>query len=464
MSVAIIPPTDPNTIQVLTQSLIRHVFDEKKRPIKTLNGILKDHNGNWRIPVAFAHVALKIPLPDYTTLPRVPIACNTVLGHGGRDYQIPAYSVITKMLVETHFAFLSLQCGGGKTEVAVKIIADLGLKTAVVTDVSAIFPQWVSVLKERTNARVCEIKSAKDVDPVKGLPEADVYVFMITAVGRIHPDCFNQIKFLVVDEATYLMTPEKMWPLLHIQPAYTLGCCAEIKRDDKMHVMVPTFFGEGMYRRISDKPYLVHKVNTPYKPNIKNQRYRHGPDWNEVLRSLAENEERNEDIVYLCRSLPESKIVVGCKRKAQANYLASKLKELGESVETLIGKDNKVNNCRILVGIYSKMGRGIDIKNLSPDWEGDVFDTAIVAADITKPEQFVGRVFRHDNPVVYHFVDDNQTLNKHFNKECVPWYKSRKALIDEMIIDRKGEGVSKKESEEKKIMEGIKTRMIKMKK
>ena len=110
MSVAIIPPTDPNTIQVLTQSLIRHVFDEKKR---TLNGILKDHNGNWRIPVAFAHVALKIPLPDYTTLPRVPIACNTVLGHGGRDYQIPAYSVITKMLVETHFAFLSLQCGGG---------------------------------------------------------------------------------------------------------------------------------------------------------------------------------------------------------------------------------------------------------------------------------------------------------------------------------------------------------------
>ena len=46
----------------------------------------------------------------------------------------------------------------------------------------------------------------------------------------------------------------------------------------------------------------------------------------------------------------------------------------------------------------------------------------------------------------------------------MPWYKSRKALIDEMIIDRKGEGVSKKESEEKKIMEGIKTRMIKMKK
>lgn len=438
MSISIIPPTDPNTIQILTQSLIRHVYDEKKRPIKTLNGILRDHHGHWRIPVAFAYHSLGLKLPDYRELLRVPIACNTVLGHGGREYQIEAYNVITKMLVETHFSFLSLQCGGGKTEVSVKIFADLGLKTAIVTDVVNIFPQWVKVLQERTNARICAVDSAKKIDPNKGLPDADIYVFMITAVGKLHPDMFKEIKFLIVDEATYLMTPEKIWPLLHFQPAYTLGLCAEIKRDDKMHVMIPPFFGNGMYRRISDKPFLVHRVNTPYRPVIKNQRYRHGPDWNEVLRSLAENNERNEDIIYLCRSLPDSKIVIGCKRKKQANYLAARFKELGESVETLIGNDNKVNNCRILVGIYSKMGRGVDIKNLSPDWEGDVFDTAIIAADMTKPEQFVGRVFRHSDPVVYHFVDNYSTLVKHFVKECTPWYKSRNATIDEMIINRPG--------------------------
>lgn len=436
MSIAILPPSDPNLIQVLTQSLVRQIFDEKKRPIKTLTAIINDPDGNWRIPIVFAHRVFGLSIQDYTTLPRVPIACNTVLGAGGRDYQIPAYEVISKMLVETHFAFLSLQCGGGKTEVAVKLIADFGLKTAVVTDVSNIFPQWVKVLKERTNARVCAIKSATEVDPIRGLPEADVYVFMITAVGRINANHLKHIKFLVVDEATYLMTPEKMWPLLQFQPAYTLGCCAEIRRDDKMHMMIPLFFGDGMFRRISDKPFIVHRVNTPYRPKIKNQKYRHGPDWNLVLESLAENNERNEDIIFLCRSLPNSKIVIGMKRKSQVAYLTKRLRELGEVVETLVGNDNKVNNCRILVGIYSKMGRGVDIKNLSPDWEGDVFDTAIIAADMRKPEQFVGRVFRHSDPVVYHFVDDYNTLVKHFTKDCVPWYKSRNGVIDEMIIRR----------------------------
>lgn len=436
MSIAIIPPEDPNLIKMLTQSLVRQVFDEKKRPIKTISAIINDPDGNWRIPVAFAHQTLGMHLPDYRMLPRVPIACSTVLGFGGRDYQIPAYDVITKMLVDTHFAFLSLQCGGGKTELAAKIISDFGLKTAVITDVSALFPQWVKVLREKTNARICEIESATEYEN-KDLPDADVYVFMITAVGRIHPRKMDHIKFMVVDEATYLMTPQKCWPLLHLRPAYTLGLCAQIKRKDGMHVLVPCFFGGGMFRRISDTPFLVHRVNTKYKPKIVNQKYRRGPDWNVLLESFVTNMERNEDIVYMCRCLPKSKIVVGTNRVDHANWIANRLRELGESVDTLIGNDNKVNNCRILVGIYAKMGRGIDIKNLAPDWEGDVFDTAFVTMDLTDVEQFIGRVFRHSDPVVYHWVDDYRTLNKHFVKSCVPWYLSRNGTIDEIIIDRK---------------------------
>tara|TARA_R110002072_G_scaffold45565_5_gene126911 strand:- start:112798 stop:114111 length:1314 start_codon:yes stop_codon:yes gene_type:complete len=433
-------PTDDALMKYLGEALVKYVYGDRKEITGTVSGVKVDLDGNLRIPMAFClKLWPDLKLPSYLELPRRPIHCNTQLGIGGRDYQIPAFQTIAQLLIDTRSAFLSLQCGGGKTEVACKLIADFGICAGVLTDVKNIFPQWVTVLQRRTNARVCAIKSAKDIDPVKGLPDADVYVFMVTAAGKIDPKILKRIKFLIVDEATYFMTPEKCPAMLNFSPCYTLGLCAEIRRDDGMHSFIPHFFGDQMYRRISDKPFVINRVDTPYKPKVVNQRFRHGPDWNVVLSSLANNVQRNEDIIWLCRSLPNSKIIVGTKRKDQANYIYKRLKELGEKVETLIGNDNTVNNCRILVGIYSKMGRGVDIKNLSPDWEGDVFDTCIMALDLTKPEQFVGRVFRHSQPIVYHFVDDYSTLRKHYEKKCLPWYKSRNGTVAQFAISNNGQ-------------------------
>lgn len=112
--------------------------------------------------------------------------------------------------------------------------------------------------------------------------------------------------------------------------------------------------------------------------------------------------------------------------------------EAGENAALLIENTTTIPQCRILIGIYGKMGIGVDVKNLCPDWEGDVFDVAILALDLCKPEQFVGRVLgRHPNPTVYHFVDDYSTLRKHFDKHCEPWYKSRNGVIVPTIINRK---------------------------
>jgi hypothetical protein len=425
----------------MSDSLGRHHYGDRKQIITTVNAFKVDKKGRLRIPMAFAlKMWPNLTLPSYQQLPRNPIHCTTELGFEGKDYQIPAFETIARLLIDTRSAFLSLQCGGGKTEVAVKIIADFGLKTAVLTDVKNIFPQWVNVIKKRTNARVCEIKSVKDLKGAP-LPDADIYVFMVDAAGKMDPEMLKEIKFLVVDEATYFMTPKKCPAMLNFTPSYTLGLCAEIRRTDGMHHFIPHFFGDQMYRRISDKPFVIHRVNTVYKPKRVNQRYRHGPDWNEVLKSLAENKERNEDIIWLCRSLPHAKIIVGSKRVDQVMYIYNRLKELGESVEKLTGNDNGINNCRILVGIYGKMGRGIDVKNLAPDWEGDVFDTCIMALDLTKPEQFVGRVFRHSDPTVYQLVDDDKTIRKHFDKSCKPWYITRKGVVYECLLERNGRSV-----------------------
>ena len=204
-----------------------------------------------------------------------------------------------------------------------------------------------------------------------------------------------------------------------------------------MHVFLPYFFGPTVIRRISDQPFTVYRVETPYKPVVQYQRWNGKPDWNALLESIADNQERNEDIIYLCQSIPESKIIIGTKRKTQANYIFERLKSLGEKVGLLIEDADTIPQCRILVGIYAKMGKGVDVKNLCPDWEGDVFDVGILAADMCNPEQFAGRVFRANNPVLYDFVDDNSTLRKHFDKDRMPWYTSRKGIIVKTIINRK---------------------------
>lgn len=431
-------PSDEKTLSVLVSLLVKDKPVNMGARLEKIYCMTKDEQNNLRIPFYLLKSLWGLTGPDYTSFPRMKIDCKIQLGIAGKEYQIPTYNAVVQNLIANKCAFLSLQCGGGKTMLATKAFSEMGLKGAVLTDVKLIFPQWVNVMQKETNARIVEIKKGRDKNkiPLTKLPEGDIYVMMYKAARHLHPSVLADIKFLIVDEATYFMTPDKIPTILNFTPAYTLGLCAEIERNDGMHVFLPYFFGPNVVRRISDVPFTVYRVDTNYVPTVKYQRYTGKPDWNAVLESLANNQERNEDIIHLCRSLPESKIIVGTKRKDQAKYIYKRLTDLGEKTGLLIEKANTIPQCRILVGIYSKMGRGVDTKNLCPDWDGDVFDVAILALDACNPEQFVGRVFRHDIPVVYDFVDNYSTLRKHFDEDRCPWYISRNGKIVRMIINR----------------------------
>lgn len=429
MALSIKVPTDANTLNYLLSLLVREKKVNMGADTEKMYCITQDTEGNIRIPMMLCRELWGVQLLDYTQLPRKAFRCDIQLGLDGRDYQIPTYNTMVQNLLETRGAFLSVYCGFGKTILAVKFIAELGIKAAVVTDAKLIAPQWVKVLSTQTDLKVAFIKK-----PVEILPEADVYVFMITAVSKMHPRVLEPIKLLVVDEATYFMTNKRLPALLNFTPCYILGLCAQIKRDDKMEIFLPYLFGTKVIRKISDKPFQVYRVETKFKPRIQIQRWKGTPDWNIVLESLAENKERNDAIIKLCLSIPDSRIIVGTKRKDQAKYIYDELVKIGESTALLIENIKTFPQCRILVGIYAKMGKGVDVKNLCDSWEGDVFDVAILALDLCDPEQFVGRVFRHNNPVVYDIVDDYSTLNRHFEKDREPWYRSRKGVISRMLL------------------------------
>lgn len=401
-----------------------------KEKMKIIYAIMRDEDGNLRIPVALCKQLWNLKLADYIQLPRYTIPNIIEVGAEGRKEQIDIYARLSDAIVKHRYVFLSLYCGAGKTVLGTKLACDLGLITAFLTDSTLLFPQWIQYLKKNTGAIVVGIDSPVDV-----LPPAHFYVFMITAAGKMHPKILEPIKLLIVDEATYFMTPKRIPALMHFTPAYTLGLCAEVTRDDKMEYFLPHFFGNALIRQINTNPFLVYRVETPFKPIWQMMRYSGKPDWNLVLKSLADNDQRNDIFVKLLIKLKNNKIILGTKRKKQATYIHDKLKEAGESVAILMENAKSFPPCRILIGIYGKMGKGVDPKNLCTAWEGDVFDIAVLAMDLGKPEQFVGRVFRHKNPIVYDFVDDHSTLRKHFESEAkdkpgrIVWYKSRNGTI-----------------------------------
>jgi hypothetical protein len=429
MALAIKYPGDAGATELM-KMLVKERPTGFGKTSKIIYAIMRDEEGNLRIPVALCKQLWNLVLPDYLQLPRYKIDNKIEIGAEGRNDQIPIYQRLTESIVKDRYTFLSIYCGFGKSVIATKLACELGLITGFATDSTLIFPQWVNYLKKNTNAVVAAIDS-----PVEVLPPAHFYVFMITACGKMHPKILEPIKLLIVDEATYFMTPKRVPALMHFTPSYTLGLCAEVKRDDRMECFLPYFFGTTLIREISQKPFLVYRVDTPFKPTFQMMRYTGRPDWNLVLKSLADNEERNNIFIKLCLKLKTSKIIIGTKRKKQAQYIHDKLKEAGESVALLMENAKNFPPCRILIGIYGKMGKGVDPKNLCLAWEGDVFDVAIFGLDLVNPEQFVGRVFRHKNPIIYDFVDDLSTLRKHFESEAkekpgrIVWYKSRNGTV-----------------------------------
>lgn len=442
MALAIKIP-EQHLLNFLLSNLVKKIPTGIGNKTQDVYCVTKDNEGNLRVPLGFAKQLWNLTLKSYDQLPRKQITCDIELGWSGdgidRSYQIPTYEKMSSLILKNNMTFLSLYCGAGKTKLAITLFAELGLKTAVLTDSTLIFPQWVKILKENTNARFCEIDSFKNFSKKYGnkLPDADIYIIMVKCAQKMHSSILSSIQFLIVDEATYFMTPTYIPAILNFTPSYTLGLCAEIKRDDGTHKFLPYLFGENVIRQISSRPFTVYNLKTNYYPKIEPAGYgRRGPNWNTLINSLSENKNRNDDIVKLTQIgiCKEGRIIIGCKRKIQVIYIYDQLKKLGESVATLMEDSKTFPQCRILVGIYKKMGKGVDVKNLCESWEGEVFNIAILAIDLCKPEQFVGRIFRHNNPIVFDMVDDYSTLRRHFYDEVKKigrqiWFLERNANI-----------------------------------
>jgi superfamily II DNA or RNA helicase len=350
--------------------------------------------------------------------------------------QKPVFVEAMKALKEQKSVFLQLHCGWGKTWMALAIAAHLGLRTMVLVHRRFLANQFLTEAEVVMPGQMQFIED-NEVDALipRGGKQNDSQkcnMFVCTDKRALSlPKAFTStIDFLIVDEAKYWCTPERVKALLAFSPTHTMGLCAERERKDGYHTILALFFGHNIFRK-SCKPFRVHKYYTSFVPKIqKPSGYSKARiDWNVAMQSLAENEKRNEMICNICRVRQNNKIMILVYLREHVETLERMLKGYGENVATFYASKNSYSNCRILIATYSKAEMGFDDKNLCENFDGERLDLLILGAFYKEEiEQSAGRVMRSDAPEVIDIVDNHPSLNKH-SKTRDKWFKSRNGQV-----------------------------------
>jgi len=298
---------------------------------------------------------------------------------------------------------ISCYPGWGKTCMAIYIATKIKMKTIILCNRIVLINQWKSSINNFCPQATVQILSAKSV-----MEDVDFYIINAANVPKHSRSFYKDIGLVVVDESHLIMAERMSHCMRYLQPRYVLGLSATPYRMDGLNMLMDMYFGTYKIVRKLFRKHTVYRVNTGFKPEVKLNRMGK-VDWGSVLEGQCLNRDRNELIIRIIKRFRDRVFIVLCKRVVQAEYLEKRLKEEGEDVTSLIGKNQEYEQkSRILIGTVGKTGVGFDHPRLN---------ALILASDVEQYFiQYLGRVFRtqEGEPLIFDLVDNFPLLEKHF--------------------------------------------------
>lgn len=381
------------SLAIYTRILSRSEYDdETNRPFYLYHVIFYGKNLQY-IPVKQPYLQIKTPKTPYQDFINfyfkiVPAYSKNYYGFtldGNRRFLLGDFTV-------TH-----------NTITSIFIATEMKLKTLVVSHRIVLINQWLNAIKTFCpNARTQILESGCKKE------DCDFYIMNAINVPKNNRTFYKDIGFVIVDEVHLIMSEILSKSMLHLNPRYLLGLSATPYREDELNILLDLYFGkEKIYRKMSREHY-VYNLNTNFTPEVeiaKNGKI----NWGALLDSQSKDAKRNDMIIRLVKFFSDRVILILCKRVEQGNWIVKKLKEEGEDVTSLIGKQQTYEQkSRILVGTTGKCSTGFDHPRL---------DTLLLATDVQAYfVQVLGRIFRtqEGTPMVIDIVDKNPVLKKHF--------------------------------------------------
>lgn len=344
-----------------------------------------------------------------------------------RDDQTPVMTEHMNNLNTTHCSVLALRPGAGKTVLAISTLANLQRRFMILVHRVNLIHQWAARFKQHSTANIAIIqpKHIKNLPDIINNMKIDGFIMMAANVPKchdIHPNCWEyaNIGVVIADEVHLFATRSLSQSLTYFTPEYVVALSATPYRYDGMDGIIKVFFGIRFIHRKLEMEYDVYKVNTGIR--IKMQKRGSTLDWSGILDIQAGLVRRNRLIVSITKWILEQdsnrRILILSKRKEQCQALYDEIVPFVKDTLAYMGTIQTIpDNCRVLIGIVSKCGVGMD-KDL---------DTLIMGCDsVSYYEQYIGRVFRSDKTRAWIFdlVDENIILEKHYEQRRLVYENS----------------------------------------
>ncbi|AMQ10831.1 putative superfamily II helicase [Brazilian marseillevirus] len=332
-----------------------------------------------------------------------------------RDQQT-VFALAKKRLERDGVCMLSLHTGFGKTCLGVCLAARKKKKALIVCKSDKIKRQWVEAVQKFTNHSVEIVKGKK-------IPKnVDFCIMGPKKVLNFEGDlsCFGTV---VVDECHQICTKVFSDALFRLEPETLIGLSATPDRIDGLGEILPPFFGDKPIIRKEVKDFTVYKIVTGYRPSKRFDK-RGNLVWSHIIKSLAENTERQEAIAKVLKKPTPGKTIVLGKRKEELRELDRLLRESGESTTLFIeNKKEYDKNARFILSTVGKGGVGLDDPKIT---------VVALVSDCIDVRQFEGRA-RVPNSIIYDFVDCFGPLERH-SEEREEWYLDKGATIVEKTL------------------------------
>jgi superfamily II DNA or RNA helicase len=310
---------------------------------------------------------------------------------------------------------ICLPCGGGKTCIALNIIARLGVKTAVIVHKEFLMNQW--------RERIEQFLPGASVGLIRG-PKVDVadkdivLMSLQSLTQREYGDSLAGFGLAILDEVHHLSARVFCRALRQTNFQNVLGLTATPVRKDGLACVFHWFLGDVVWKpeSVVKRPGVLVRF-MEHEHAVEPRLTRAGVvDRVGMITDLCEHGERTAMLARTVRKIiddaPERCVLLLSERRAHLLALEVELVKLGvQGIGFYVGGMKETERKKtetesdVILASFSQCSEGADIPRL---------DTLVLCSPRSDVVQSVGRILRRQDssPVVY------DVLDRHFESGC----------------------------------------------
>ena len=327
---------------------------------------------------------------------------------------------------------IEAKTGYGKTTTCLQVAAKLKTRVLIVVDKEDLADQWKAEFESWFKGSIGLVQGdVLDYDHPVTIAMAQT---LYSRKDSLPQKFWKHFGCVIVDEGHSFSAKSFYTTVNKFHARYRLACSATWRRkdqlDDLWDLAISSEVVKGVRTDGLKRKYRVEQLAFGFTKGQFINHWNRQPDFNKVLKALAECNEYNEWLANKALELLEEReqVMIACIRTAQIEALEDLLPAGMVGIYTGKHRDKKVTkkqleeakSKKIILATFKKVEKGSDIPSL---------DTMIIASPISDQEQLIGRIAREHKGKEDCLVIDVRFPEIPFTNKCE---RDREALYSKL--------------------------------